>query len=170
MSAIPTWHTEKDHDYTHQVRWIQCTALPAIFLTSISLIAIGCSALCLTLSGINALTDVVLPFMLPGGVGLALSIPLIVLSVVHTQKRKKVRKEWVEQIHEHLKTIDSPSADNIRESILLTGWRMEFKKALLKELMDKYPDEDKKNDEDQDPLYTALSKAYQNVGAPQKKQ
>lgn len=164
MSAIvPAWHIEQDRAYSHEVRWVKWTTLPATFITSIAIIVIGCSALCLTLPGINALTEVVLPALLPGSLGLALCIPLVILSIKHTKQSKKIRSAWVEQIHTHLQTSSISSEKLIADQILLSHWNKEFKKALLKELMERHPGEEKKPDSHQDPLYAALAKAYQGV-------
>src|ERR1700722_11073834 len=64
---------------------LRCPTLLASFLVISSLIVISASCFCLALPGVNVITHVILPGVLPGSVAIALSIPFIIKSVKLTK-------------------------------------------------------------------------------------
>lgn len=81
---------------------LRCPALLASFLVISSLIVISASCVCLALPGVNVITHVILPGVLPGGVAIALSIPFIIKSV----KLTKVKTTLFDtQLYPRIKTI-----------------------------------------------------------------
>jgi len=75
------------YDLSGRINWI---ALPTILLITLSALVILCTSLCLTLPGVNTLT--ILPYIVSGGCGIALSIPPIVLLVKKSSKMNAKRQ------------------------------------------------------------------------------
>lgn len=78
-----------------------CVSAGTSLLVLVALIVIACSSLCLTLPGVNAMTQVILPGIVPGLGALILSIPLIAYSVRKSGEIKRERKallDWQIQL------------------------------------------------------------------------
>ena len=96
------------HDFRSKVKITGCSVAAASFLLIGALIVIGCGCLCLMLPGVNVLTQIAYPAIIPSLFAIALSTPLIVSGVVNNQKGNVLRKEMIETMITYLDEYEVP--------------------------------------------------------------
>lgn len=100
----------KCHDFfSEKARRAGLSTGAACFLAIGALIVITCGCICLTLPGINVISSVILPAVIPGAAALTLSIPFIVLSVKYARAKNAARAVIIEKI---IKKIYADIQDN----------------------------------------------------------
>lgn len=133
--------------FIRESRFIGCSTAAAAFLLIGALIVIGCSALCLTLPGVNAFSDVILPAFVPAGAAIILAIPAIVIAVTKSRKRAGFRKEILDQIlvlfkkYKLYRMDKEEGGDFIKRNFTHKDRAKEFDNKLLGELRERFPKE-----------------------------
>ncbi len=186
-STTPTFSKRhiQYYELETQGRWHhRASTVTATFLVLMSAIVISSAALCLTLSGIDPITQVIFPGILPGCGGLLISIPFIFYSRHRTLRINELRRrEWLPAIDAFLqKNVDDLQEKEggsafVEHQLLLRGKKdkglatedKNYKKQLLKDLIDQfYPDKKKTEDEGQKAIFTAINTAKDRVGETDK--
>jgi hypothetical protein len=94
-----------DNDYHslqnfHALHWEKvkigsaCSSAAAFLLIG-ALIVIGCSSLCIMLPGVNVITQIVFPAIIPSSFAIVFSIPLILIAVKSAEDATFIREEMV---------------------------------------------------------------------------
>ncbi len=138
----------------------------AMLTTTVALIAIVSASFCLTLPGVNALTQVIYPAIIPASVVLALSIPLIVLAVKSARLQTKNYKALIDRAKELLdeKVQTGEKKEHIafiRES-LTRGKELVYNMKFLTDLKKAYPEAEQK-EEAKNPSVMAIDGAMKKM-------
>lgn len=122
----------------------------ATFLCVGALLIIGCSLLCLQLEGINAMQDLFYPAILPSICAIVLSIPLIVISVINSQKKNELREEtfekmgkWVKNNHVYGRS-KNEQIKFVEENFLKDSWSISYRTKLITDFKETFPKNEKK--------------------------
>lgn len=159
-NAIPDWHQKAHAEFTSLGRKAGLCGAGGALLVALGAIAIFSSSLVLTLPGVNAMTQVVLPGMLPGGAGMAASIPIFYLAYRFGVLKRAVHADWIPQIKNFMQDCkpeapaDLPeNKDPVKEHAKLWAeafarplftqpWSIECKKKILTDLMKEYKEKE----------------------------
>jgi len=117
----------------------------AVFLLIPSLIVIISASLCATIPNVNIVNSVIIRGVIPGIVGVGLSIPFIILSIRISAEKKAIRKDMVEQIKviiDHKAVSTKPKKEAIafiEEHFLDKNWAPHYSGRLLDDVKALYP-------------------------------
>jgi len=203
MSSIPSLNSNEiqkldgfHKDFGKITRHIGCALVPASFLFVGALIVITNSCLCLTLPGINVMTDVVIKGILPASGGILLSIPLIVYGIISRREQNEIRTNHATTLLGYINTYDvinlskdTKPNEQIRFVLVnflkwgfqenpkkwirnIDYWTKEYQGKLIAEIKDKldksYPKEGQGRTEKQKNFLTSLDEARGKIYAKDK--
>lgn len=168
VSITTSEKTELDTAHTRFIREsriIGCSTGAAAFLLIGALVVIGCSALCLTLPGVNALSDIILPAFVPGGAAFILAIPAIVIAVKKNRKKEALRKDALDQIltlfdQYGLSKMDKDEGGEfIKRNFTHKDRAKEYDNKVLGELRERFPKEKADQTEEQSAIIDCIDEA-----------
>ncbi|NGX61199.1 MAG: hypothetical protein K940chlam9_00682 [Chlamydiae bacterium] len=170
-SQLSTLHD----DYTSKVRVTSVATATASTLIICAVIVIGCASLCLTLPGVNAMQQVVLPGILPGAGGILLATPFIILAVKKTREKNAVRKTLIDTLIPLINKCNVPEmkhstspktskhvkhrAKFLKNTFFDKSWAPEYNRKLVSDLKERLP----KKEEDQNYRQKRLVKALDHT-------
>ncbi len=127
-------------DLDRKVKLTGCCVIAASFLIIGALIVIGCSCLCLTLPGINAINDVILPAVVPSLLAIIVSIPFILLSVQYNRDKNYIREPMIERMINLLDEYGIPEQSRkvrvkfILNNFLKEHWAKNYRSEILTDI------------------------------------
>lgn len=127
-----------------------CCVAPAVLITTTALAVIVCASLCLAIPGVNAMTQVFYPAILPSLIAIIFCVPFLIQAVRHNSREKQIREQFIEALHEPLNASDpNASKQDLIDLISkdLPESTIESTK-ILTDLRNKYP----KQEADRNPL------------------
>lgn len=136
--------------------------ITAVVLMTLSCIVIFSAGMCLNLPGVNVLRNVIYPGVIPGSIGIGLSIPFIIFTVKSSQEKKVLFQAWSDDlkpklIDRKLETHTQQEIIDFCKTCVPEKLETEVKKFLLSKFKDFYPD---KNDPNHKKIHTALDEAF----------
>jgi hypothetical protein len=170
-----------NRDFNQLSKEVSCPIAIGIVILFPSLIVTICGGLCYSLPGVNVLNDIVLKAFIPGGCGIAISIPFFYKSVDPALKKKDLRALWLESVaifltetfqnppqKEENETVKSPQrrfiykgARFVKKEIIPPGNR-DNKQWFLTQLKKEYFPEDRRT-ADQEVIVKILDKALELI-------
>ncbi len=176
-TSTPKLHPEdKTHlfalheTFNQKARLTGCSTAAASFLILGALIVIGASCLCLTLPGVNVIQHVILPGVFPGSGALLLSLPFIYATVRGSRAKNAARKELIEfsialinwhQVEDMPKTRQKTKF--LYKNFIKSRWTKEYSSKLIKDIKERYPEEDKQTPRARKSLLKALDNTLQEI-------
>ncbi len=162
-----------------------CTTAAAAFLLIGALIVITCGSLCLLLPGVNVITHIILPAIVPGLAAILASIPIIILTVKQSQEKHKLREKIIHSMVDLLENYDvpqKPAKERVRFILhnLLdwhapegkieknSFWTMDYQKKIISELKEKMGKEKSDRNPRQEKIARSLDKALIKLQKPKK--
>jgi hypothetical protein len=136
-------------NFSHHSTVATVVTVVAAFLAILSAIVLTCSGLCLTLPGINAMHDIILPVMIPSTIALLCSIPFMVFSFLHTKKKNQIHDERIGKIQELFSDyhLESYSKENkvqfIYDNLIDPQWNHLYSFQIVDSLKEIYTPKDK---------------------------
>ncbi len=151
--------TEKYRRHWQLATQASCPTLIGATLLVCSLILIFCGGLCLTLPGVNVISQVTYHAFIPGTCGLVASIPFLYMAVEPSYEKAAVRAEWIERVvtilDHNLRDLPGKPANRnlwgaefIKDNILPEA-NKDYQNSFLKEIKTHY---EKDQEEGQPPL------------------
>lgn len=168
--STPIWQGEKefesyDKQYSKLLPRAFTATLSGALLLTLSLTVIFSASLCLVLPGVNVINNVILPGLLPGSIGLLLSLPCFLAMYLLHQKMGRVRTPWLEKYETYIHTtpINEPDekkriekrADYILDELINPFWGQDYKERILIDLKNRLPEDGQRS-----PPEIELSKVY----------
>lgn len=163
-------------EFNKKVCLTGCSVTAASFLLVTALIIIFCSALCLTLPGVNAMRDVVFRAMLPACLLILLSLPLILHSVALAQEKQRARRLLISEITRSLERHEIPEIDSKKDrkafifnNFFNKTWSGVYQEKLIKDLSDYMQLGEKVLNPRQKRIKVTLDKIQQEIYSKKKK-
>ncbi len=152
----PVAFTPAQYDaVTRNARIVTLSIVITSFLIVGAIIVIGSASLCLTLPGINVMTDVLYPGIFPGLLVLAMAFPLSSSSWNYSKRLNKSHKEMIDSVIHlfNLRNVPAMKEKDPIKAVIMDellnedwskDWRKEGKSKLLKDV-EKYYSKDGEN-------------------------
>jgi hypothetical protein len=176
-------------DFGYQVKLTSCHTAAASFLMIGALIVITCGSLCLMLPGINVVSHVILPAVIPGSLAILTSIPFILAAIKHAQDKQYIRKLMLDRMRSHLDVYKvpeqprkarihfilieflnwKPSPHDPKKLLRNRNWTKDYQGKILTELKEKIGKNKADRNPRQEKIATALDKALIKVNAKQRR-
>jgi hypothetical protein len=170
---------ELNENFAHKAKIAGCSAAAASFLLIGALIVITCGSLCLLLPGVNVVTHVILPAVVPGSLAIIASIPFMVAAVQYSEEKNEARDEMILKMIDYLDTHQVPEMDEEeRVNFILKNflnwqidsddssklaknqnWTMEYQAKILSDIKEKIGTNKSDRNPRQESIATALDEA-----------
>ena len=195
LMSIQLLSTEKQElsalhdDFGHKVLLTGCCTAAASFLIIGALIVITCGCLCLMLPGINVVTHIILPAVVPGLCAIVASIPFIILAVRHSRDKNFVREQTITRMISLMDTHEIPEKSekervrfilhnlldwrtNLEEPDKIdknTDWTIDYQKKILGDIKEMIGKDKKERNARQERIAEAIDKALTKLQQKKKK-
>ena len=177
-------------DFEQKAKRAGYSAAAAAFLTIGASIVITCGCLCLMLPGVNVISHVILPAVVPGSFAILASLPFIFFAVKYTGERNEVRDQMINKMLVHLESYGIPDikaenkekAEKQRVKFILhnflhwikdpnnpnkllknKSWAVEYQSKILEELKERIGKKKEKRNPRQEKIATAIDAATRKV-------
>ncbi|MCC5831774.1 MAG: hypothetical protein JJU12_01865 [Chlamydiales bacterium] len=149
-----------------------CSTAAASFLIIGALIVIGSACLCLTLPGVNVVSNVIAPGVLPGSGALLLSTKFIVYSVRKSRKKNAQRHAIIDwncmllKFYQVDQMEEKAAVSFIKENLFKPKWSKEYSSKVIGDIKERYPKNKDKQTEEEQALLKALDEARNKILKP----
>lgn len=143
ISATAARSLHKHHEvFSEKAKIAGCSTAASSFLLIGALIVITCGCLCLNLSGVNVINQVILPAVVPGVAAILLSIPFIIASVKYAREKNAIRQDIIDTIFKCLREDRQDLAEMdeeeqiayIQKNFLDESWKKEYQSKLIADI------------------------------------
>lgn len=163
-----------DRDLMRTNCLIGVSVTAAALLVIGSLILIGSAALVLTLPGVNAMSQVLYPALVPGFFGLLVSLPFILNSVSYVQKKNLIRRKQIKMMIGMLETYDIPKLPKkdqvqfIQTNFFKEHWWKPYRTQIILDLKKEIGEKKEERNPRQEAISRALDQITKNINKPKK--
>ncbi len=145
----------------------------ASFLIIGALIVIGGASLCLTLPGVNAISHIILPAIVPSAGVLLFSIALVYQGAIQKIKQNKERQKLIDYCvalftYHNIMEMEKREKVAFIKEFFDPNWTREYSSRVVDDIKKRYPSEKETEDQAIKDLHKALDKVKKHLANPNK--